>query len=174
MATTATQPKPDKLTWLLDQWAGIQTSSVDTLWNAGRGIAQAAWNCSTIAMAASGGGCGVYDLAALAIDDPGAAGSMLWHGVADPIANDWSNGNYGSAAGRAGTEAIMLVWVQRARDHSVQRAVLPPERQRRPAARPDQPRWPLSPRQLACINVRESPSFGPIPLGQSWQGEIGH
>ncbi|GIH11638.1 hypothetical protein Rhe02_97050 [Rhizocola hellebori] len=63
---------------------------------------------STIAMA-SGAGCGVYDLAALAIDDPGAAGSILWHGIADPITNDWSNGNYGSASGRAGTEALMAV-----------------------------------------------------------------
>ncbi len=33
-------------------------------------------------------------------DDPGGVASAMWHGVADPIAEDFRNGNPGEAAGR--------------------------------------------------------------------------
>jgi hypothetical protein len=43
-------------------------------------------------------------------DDPGAAASSIWHGIWDPIAEEWNNGREGAAFGRGAVAVLGTVF----------------------------------------------------------------
>jgi len=49
------------------------------------------------------------DLLEYAVDNPDDFLSGVWHGIWDPIATDWNNGNYGEAIGRGTIDVASLI-----------------------------------------------------------------
>lgn len=82
----------------------------EVLWETVKGVGELAWN----GVKAAAGDQESRDNFAAAWDairnDPGAALSAIWHGIADPIQEDWNAGREGEAIGRAFTEIITSVF----------------------------------------------------------------
>jgi len=74
-------------------------STVTGLWDFGAAVV----NCFPC-------GSQIGELCDYAGDNPGEFWSGVWHSVWDPIADDWNNGNYGEAIGRAVFSVAELVF----------------------------------------------------------------
>ena len=106
----------------VQQVGGVFKGAGEGLWEMGTGLVDLGWNLGKASVKSSAlwfvvdreGWEQQWEQNAGVVsyvwNNPGEVASGIWHGIADPIAEDWRNGNYGEAVGRGVVELLGAVF----------------------------------------------------------------
>ena len=106
----------------LKQAGGVFKGAGEGLWEMGEGLGTLAWNLGKGSVKSSPLWFVIdregfeeqwqsnADTVGYIVGNPGEVASGIWHGITDPIAEDWRNGNYGEAIGRGLVEIAGAVF----------------------------------------------------------------